>query len=78
VNGDGSVTQVADLSSFLKANPVASPEEDDFEPDGPWYSMVAVHGDSVRRRAEPIYVSSIGFGPPPVGLGQVLRIEISS
>jgi sugar lactone lactonase YvrE len=25
-----------------------------------------------------LYVSSIGFGPPPVGLGQVLRIEISS
>jgi len=25
-----------------------------------------------------LYVSSNGFGPPPVGLGQVLRIEISS
>ena len=42
VNGDGSTTQVADLSAFVKAHPVANPEEDDFEPDGTWYSMVAV------------------------------------
>ena len=42
VNDDGSTTQIADLSAFVKANPVARPEEDDFEPDGTWYSMVAV------------------------------------
>jgi hypothetical protein len=23
-----------------------------------------------------LYVSNVGFGPPPVGLGQVLRIEL--
>jgi hypothetical protein len=45
VNGDGSTTQVADLSTFLKTHPVAHPEEDDFEPDGTWYSMVAVGSD---------------------------------
>src|SRR5205809_19395 len=44
VNADGSVTQIANLSDFLKANPVANPEEDDFEPDGTWYSMVVVNG----------------------------------
>jgi hypothetical protein len=32
VNADGSTTQVADLSAFIKANPVANPDEDDFEP----------------------------------------------
>jgi hypothetical protein len=45
VNSDGTTTQVADLSVFQQANPVANPDEDDFEPDGTWYSMVAVHGD---------------------------------
>jgi len=37
-------TQVADLSAFQKAHPVANAEEDDFEPDGTWYSMLAVRG----------------------------------
>jgi hypothetical protein len=42
VNSDGTWTLIADLSAFQKANPVAQPEEDDFEPDGTWYSMVVV------------------------------------
>ncbi len=44
VNSDGTTTTVADLSAFLKANPVANPDADDFEPDGTWYGMVAVRG----------------------------------
>jgi hypothetical protein len=44
VNADGTTTTVADLSAFLKANPVANPVADDFEPDGTWYGMVAVRG----------------------------------
>jgi len=45
VNADGTTTRVANLSEFIKANPVANPEEDDFEPDGTWYSMVPYKGD---------------------------------
>ena len=45
VNRDGTTTQVADLSQFLKSHPVANPNPGDFEPDGTWYSMVAVRGD---------------------------------
>jgi hypothetical protein len=45
VNPDGTTTQVADLSQFLKSHPVANPNPGDFEPDGTWYSMVAVRGD---------------------------------
>ena len=45
VNPDGTTTPVADLSQFLKSHPVAHPNPDDFEPDGTWYSMVAVRGD---------------------------------
>ncbi len=44
VNANGTTTQIADLSAFQKAHPVANPEPDDFEPDGTWYSMVAVRG----------------------------------
>jgi hypothetical protein len=48
VNADGTTTTVADLSAFVKANPVANPEPSvppgDFEPDGTWWSMVAVRG----------------------------------
>jgi hypothetical protein len=45
VNPDGTTTQVADLSRFQKSHPVAHPNPGDFEPDGTWYSMVAVRGD---------------------------------
>jgi hypothetical protein len=45
VNGNGSITQVADLSTFYQANPTLNFEPDDFEPDGTPYSMVAVRGD---------------------------------
>jgi hypothetical protein len=45
VNGNGTTTPIADLSAFIKSHPVANPEEDDFEPDGTWYSMAAVGSD---------------------------------
>jgi hypothetical protein len=52
VNADGSTTTIADLSLFQQANPTIGPDGlpasaqtlDDFEPDGTWYSMVAVRG----------------------------------
>ena len=46
IGSDGSATQVADLSAFLMAHPVANPDPGDFEPDGTWYSMDAV-GDKL-------------------------------
>jgi hypothetical protein len=45
VNADGTTTPVVDLSAYQRANPVAVPDLEDFEPDGTWYSMVAVRGD---------------------------------
>ena len=38
----GTWRPVANLSAFQHAHPVANPEPDDFEPDGTWYSMLAV------------------------------------
>ena len=45
VNGNGTWTLIADLSAFQQSHPVKNPEPDDFEPDGTWYSMVAVRGN---------------------------------
>ncbi len=44
VNSDGSWHMIANLSEWQQAHPVAQPEEDDFEPDGTWYSMINVDG----------------------------------
>jgi hypothetical protein len=45
INPNGTFSVVADLGAFQQNHPVANPEPDDFEPDGTWYSMVAVRGD---------------------------------
>jgi hypothetical protein len=45
VNANGSITQIADLSTFYQLNPTVNFEPDDFEPDGTPYSMVGVRGD---------------------------------
>jgi hypothetical protein len=42
VHGDGSWNLIANLSAFQMAHPVVHPEPADFEPDGTWYSMIAV------------------------------------
>jgi hypothetical protein len=44
VNPNGTWDLIADLSGFQQSHPVANPEPDDFEPDGTWYSLVAVRG----------------------------------
>jgi hypothetical protein len=45
VKGDGKWSVVANLSEFLMTHPVAHPEEEDFEPDGTWYSLLNIDGD---------------------------------
>ena len=62
LSATGNPILVADLSAFQKSHPVAHPEADDFEPDGTWYSMVAVgqtlyavepnHGEIDRVRTD--------------------------
>lgn len=44
INRNGSTSLIADLSVYQRAHPVAQPEEDDFEPDGSWYSINSVNG----------------------------------
>jgi hypothetical protein len=45
VRANSTWSLIANLSRFLMNHPVANPEPDDFEPDGTWYSMIAVGGD---------------------------------
>ncbi|HJP67741.1 MAG TPA: ScyD/ScyE family protein, partial [Sphingomicrobium sp.] len=44
VSADGHITEVANLSAFIMANPTAHEEDEDFEPDGTWYSMISLRG----------------------------------
>jgi hypothetical protein len=48
INPDQTWTMIADLSAFQQTHPVANPTDPilgDFEPDGTWYSMIALRGD---------------------------------
>jgi hypothetical protein len=45
VNSNGTKTDIVNLSDYQKANPVANSEDEDFEPDGTWYSMISLRGD---------------------------------
>jgi len=45
VRKNGDWAMLADLSRYQRRHPVAHPEADDFEPDGTWYSMIAISGD---------------------------------
>ena len=40
----GKWKMIANLSAFQAAHPVANPDEEDFEPDGTWFSMIALGG----------------------------------
>ncbi|MGC1649336.1 MAG: ScyD/ScyE family protein [Candidatus Sulfotelmatobacter sp.] len=48
IKPDHTPTIIADLGAFLQSHPVANPTDPitgDFEPDGTWYSMIALRGD---------------------------------
>jgi hypothetical protein len=45
IDPDGTTTVVADLSAFQRTHPVKVIQPSDYEPDGTWYSMVAVGHD---------------------------------
>jgi hypothetical protein len=68
VNPDGTTTTIANLSAFLKANPVVNPDHDDFEPDGTWYSMIVVR--DAFYAAEPNHQEVDRITPQ----GQITRI----
>jgi hypothetical protein len=44
VGAGGAWTMLANLSAFQATHPVVAPDDEDFEPDGTWYSMIALDG----------------------------------
>jgi hypothetical protein len=40
----GKWKMIANLSAFQAAHPVANPDDEDFEPDGTWFSMISLGG----------------------------------
>ena len=71
---DSSWKLVANLSRFQKNHPVANPEPDDFEPDGTWYSMVAVGGNLYA--VEPNH-GELDKITPAAGVSRVVDISAS-
>ena len=69
VSASGDWSIVADLSAYLATHPVAHPEEDDFEPDGTWYSMLALSGKLFA--VEPNHGEVVRILP---GTGRVSRV----
>jgi hypothetical protein len=45
VHANGTWQMIANLSAFQQSHPVKTPNPFDFEPDGTWWGMVAVHDD---------------------------------
>src|SRR5262249_24716262 len=75
VNPDGTTTAIADLSAFQKANPVANPNPEDFEPDGTWYGMVAVRGDLYA--VEPNHGEVDRISPDTGAISRVVDVSAS-
>lgn len=75
VNTDGTWDLVANLSAFQESHPVANPEPDDFEPDGTWYSMVAVRG--VLYAVEPNHGEVDRIDPATGAIDRVVDVSAS-
>ena len=74
VHANSSWGLIANLSRFLMNHPVANPNPDDFEPDGTWYSMIAVGGDLYA--VEPNH-GELDKITPGTGVSRVVDISAS-
>jgi hypothetical protein len=74
VNANSSWTLIANLSAFQKNHPVLNPEPGDFEPDGTWYSMIAIGGDLYA--VEPNH-GELDKITPGAGVSRVVDISAS-
>jgi hypothetical protein len=72
---NSSLSLRANLSAFLKNHPVANPDPADFEPDGTWYSMVAVGSDLFA--VEPNHQEIDRISPTTGQISRLIDISIS-
>jgi hypothetical protein len=75
VNSDGTTTMLANLSQYQASHPVAHPEPDDFEPDGTWYSMIAVQHDLFA--VEPNHGEVVRVSPTTGAIHRVVDVSDS-
>jgi len=75
ISANGRATMVADLSAFQKAHPVANPQPDDFEPDGTWYSMIAVRGSFYALEPNHGELDSISTGGNVRRIADISRVQ---
>ena len=75
INHNGSYTMVANLSKYQKAHPTAVNEEDDFEPDGTWYSMINVNNELYA--VEPNHGELVKINPRTGKIKRVIDISAS-
>src|SRR5437016_1423780 len=74
VHANSSWSLIANLSRFNMNHPVANPNPGDFEPDGTWYSMIAVDGDLYA--VEPNH-GELDKITPGAGVSRVVDISAS-
>jgi hypothetical protein len=74
----GTWSYVANLSAFLATHPIGNPapSDDDWEPDGTWYGMVAVRGDLYAT--EPNHQEVDRISPSTGAVARVADISVSS
>lgn len=75
IGPNGTWTDVADLSAYQQAHPVAQPEEDDFEPDGSWYSMIRSWGSLIA--IEPNHGEIVRINPRNGNVTRIADISAS-
>ena len=75
VNPNGTTSMVADLSVFQKRHPVANPNPGDFEPDGTWYSMIAVRGSFYAIEPNHGELDSISIGGNVRRIADISRVQ---
>ena len=75
IRADGTPVLVANLSTWSKTQPVARPEEADFEPDGTWYGMVAWNG--YLWAVEPNHGEVVRINPATGSIRRVIDVSAS-
>ncbi len=75
IGSGGSWSVSANLSAYQAAHPVAQPEEDDYEPDGSWYSMIESRGSLIA--VEPNHGEVVVVNPRTGAVTRIADISAS-
>jgi hypothetical protein len=73
VSPTGEWSIVANLSAFQHRRPVAHPFAGDFEPDGTWFSMRAIHG--ILFAVEPNHGEVVRIDPATGQIGRIVDVS---